>query len=555
MSTDLRGPTLPPAAGHASDRSLLPRFRDLSIWLKCLIGPALSVTALAIIAWVAFDATSRVHQAEHEREQVVVQADLLNAARGEIERANGGIYRAITWRANNVQALDIRRVVIDVAVRLTRARAWLEQLAQNGRPNPIIQDYQPILQQLDRYREAIDQVVELLGEDYFLAMMFLNGAEVHYADLEVLLAEADAAAVAANRKKNRAMSEIITSSVVLVMTAIAIEFLATSLVGFAVARAISRPVLSIVASLDRLRAGELALAVPHTERRDEIGRVAQAVTEFRDTLRRTRVLEQAEREKREAELALKREREVNVLQRQFISMVSHEFRTPLAVIDSAAQRLLRHPEKATPERLTGTLGRIRNSVSLLIELMESVLTSARLEEGRIDFVPGSCALRDLVAEVCANYREANRDRAIMVDLGNLPASIHADSRLLRQVISNLVSNAVKYSSVGSPVWVTGHTDPLGEAIISVRDEGVGIPEDELAKLFARFFRASTSAGIPGSGIGLHLAKHFVEMHGGRVEVSSVIDEGTIFTLHLPSQAPDSQERPDEGAELPAAVRA
>lgn len=502
------------------------------------------MTALAIIAWVAFDAIDRLHKAEHEREEVVAQADLLNAARGEIERANGGIYRAITWQANNVQALDIRRVATDVAVRLTRGRAWLEELAESPKAEPIFQDYRPILWQLRHYREAVDQVIDLVDKDYFLAMMFLNGAEAHFADLEVLLADADAAAIAANRQKNKAVSDIITSSLMLVMTAIAIEFLATSVFGYGIARAISRPILNLVASLDRLRSGNLALEIPHTERRDEIGRVAQAVIEFRDTLRRTRELEEAERQKQEVEMALKREREVSGLQRQFVSMVSHEFRTPLAVIDSSAQRLLRRPEKATPERLKETLGRIRKSVSLLVELMDSVLSTARLEEGRIEFLPGDCALRELVEEVCANNREANRDRPIIVDLNNLPACIQADSRLLRQVISNLVSNAVKYSPVGSPVWVSGHATPDSQAVISVCDEGVGIPQDEVERLFERFFRASTSAGIPGSGIGLHLVKSFVEMHGGRVEVSSSPGEGTLFTLYLPSEPPTARGAPE-----------
>lgn len=526
------------------------RLRDLSIWLKCLIAPALSVMALATIAWIAFDATNRVWQAGVERDNVVAQANLLRAAHVEIERANSGVYRAITWRSNNVQSVDVRRVVKDIAVRLARGRAWLEQLAEDWSVDAIVHDYQPILQQLSRYREAVDQVVDLLEQDHFLAMMFLNGAEAQFAELDALLIEAEAAAITTDREKNQAVNEIITASLLLTLTAIALEFLATSVVGYGVARAISRPVLDLVTSLDHLRAGNLEVQVPHTDRRDEIGRVAQAVTEFRENLRLIQVLEETELQKREAEQALAHEREVSGLQRQFVSMVSHEFRTPLAIIDSSAQRLLRHPDKVTAERLTQMLGRIRRSVRQLTELMESVLNASHLEEGRIDFVPADCALAELVDEVCANYREANLDRAILVDVERLPASIQADSRLLRQVLSNLVSNAVKYSPIGSPVWVSGHSDGRGGAVISVRDEGVGIPQGELARLFQRFFRATTSTGIPGSGIGLHLAKHLIELHGGGLDVVSTVGAGSTFTLRLPHRSPAAQ--PGAIAAAPAA---
>jgi signal transduction histidine kinase len=110
---------------------------------------------------------------------------------------------------------------------------------------------------------------------------------------------------------------------------------------------------------------------------------------------------------------------------------------------------------------------------------------------------------------------------------------------------------VKYSPPGAEVWVSGASDGSGGAVIAVRDEGVGIPQDELAKLFGRFFRASTSAGVPGSGIGLHLAKHLAEMHGGRIEVVSVLGEGTTFTVYLPARPPAHRTAATVGPGLPA----
>ncbi|MGI9491761.1 MAG: ATP-binding protein [Geminicoccaceae bacterium] len=255
------------------------------------------------------------------------------------------------------------------------------------------------------------------------------------------------------------------------------------------------------------------------------------------------------------EAALQKERELNSLQRQFVSMVSHEFRTPLAIIDGNAQRLQRKKSKITQDKLSDMLTTMRKSVRRLVDLMESVLSSARLEEGEIGFDPSECNIAGLLQEVCAGYRELHAGYDIQEDLGRLPKTITADSRLLRQVFSNLVSNAVKYAPDGKSIWVTGLQDSQGNIAVSVRDEGVGIPEEELENLFERFFRASTATGIPGTGIGLHLVRHLVKMHGGSISVESRPGEGATFTVRLPGQHTATQKPIEDerrhGAEMVA----
>lgn len=233
------------------------------------------------------------------------------------------------------------------------------------------------------------------------------------------------------------------------------------------------------------------------------------------------------------EQSLTKERELNGLQRQFVSMVSHEFRTPLAIIDGTAQRVSRRAAEMTPERLQDALGKIRVSVTRLIGLIESVLDAAHLEEGRVKFDPQECALPNVLSELQSSYIETYPRHQIQMELEGLPPKITADERLLRQIFSNLISNAVKYSAEGSTVHVTCCSPGNQTVQISVRDEGVGIPEAETAKLFERFFRASTSAGIIGTGIGLHLTRHFVELHKGSIHVESVEGQGSTFTVQLP----------------------
>jgi signal transduction histidine kinase len=234
------------------------------------------------------------------------------------------------------------------------------------------------------------------------------------------------------------------------------------------------------------------------------------------------------------EVALDAERQTNAMQRRFVSMVSHEFRTPLAIIDGQAQRLIKRDDKFTSDRRKASLEKVRNAVRRLTNLMESVLSSASLEAGSIAFAPASMDLRALVQQACAAQQEVSQSHRINADIDALPEIYTGDPKLLFQVMANLLSNAVKYSPDADRVDVSGKS--TGEGLeISVRDFGIGIPENELPKISKRFFRASTSSGIQGTGIGLNFVKALIEMHSGTMEISSEVDEGSTFTVKLPHQ--------------------
>ena len=243
--------------------------------------------------------------------------------------------------------------------------------------------------------------------------------------------------------------------------------------------------------------------------------------------------EELEGQRQVVENALEKERELNALQRHFVSMVCHEFRTPLSVIDGNAQRVMRRHDRIAPERLHQSMEKIRLTISRLTELMETVLSAARLEAGTIAFDPQPCNPLDMITDICTTYRDVYPDYQIVTDLDGLPSMFRMDVKLIRQVMSNLVSNAIKYSPDGSKIWIHGSEDENGAIKVAVRDEGVGIPRSELERLFQRFFRASTSTGIAGTGIGLNMAKALVEMHGGTVDVTSDEGKGTTFTISLP----------------------
>ena len=305
-----------------------------------------------------------------------------------------------------------------------------------------------------------------------------------------------------------------------------------------IGRSISSSVMRMANDMEALASGDLDVEVAGADLNNELGVMAKALLVFKRNAKLVIArAKQIEQQNEQIQEALQKERELNGLQRQFVAMVSHEFRTPLGIIDGHAQRLLKRLENIEPDRMRKSLSTMRVSVKRLVELMESVLAAARLEDGRIKLELSRCALVDLVTEVSSSYRDLYPDREINLDLNELPSEIIADSKLLRQVISNLLSNAIKYSPDQVCVWLRGFVDECGYAVISVRDEGVGIPQVEQAKLFDRFFRASTSVGIAGSGIGLHLASHLVQMHRGRLEFESIEGRGTTFYIRLPQAPP------------------
>ena len=236
------------------------------------------------------------------------------------------------------------------------------------------------------------------------------------------------------------------------------------------------------------------------------------------------------------ERALAAERDTNAQQRRFVSIASHEFRTPLAIIDSAVQRLEVRLGTNAGEEIKKRLTRIRDAVARMTRIIDITLSSARLEDGQIKPEPTLFDLAELLRDVVARQRTISPSLDFALALPSDGLVISADRPLLDQVFTNLLSNAAKYSPRASRVEI-GAAVAADRLEIMIRDYGVGIPADELPKLFTRFFRARTAAGIPGTGIGLHLVQELVALHGGTIEVQSDAGLGSTFTVRLPRAMP------------------
>ena len=247
------------------------------------------------------------------------------------------------------------------------------------------------------------------------------------------------------------------------------------------------------------------------------------------------LLDITQRKQVEAELnrTLSREKELSQLKSNFVSMVSHEFRTPLGIIQSSAELLRDFHERMQPEERREQLEAVTRSTRRMAGMMEEILVLSRLDAGKLIFQPATMDLNVFCRRVVDEVLSAtNRRCHIELSLNAVPLEAEADERLLGHIFTNLLSNAVKYSEPGATVHFAVKRDGY-EALCVVRDHGIGISRDDQRQLFKAFHRGSNVGTRPGTGLGLLLVKRCAELHGGQVHVHSKIGEGTTVTVRLP----------------------
>jgi signal transduction histidine kinase len=306
-----------------------------------------------------------------------------------------------------------------------------------------------------------------------------------------------------------------------------------------VSRSISAPLRALASRMRLLAANDTAAAIPATDRQDEIGEMAQATVVFRqnaiELMRSQRTLA---RQAALLEEQLAHEQRLALLQRNFVSMASHEFRTPLTNIDGHARRLMKLKDTVRPPDIAERAGKIRAAVLRLTHLIDNLINSARLTDGDAApfFDPVTFDVLAVLRDVCQLHREMVPGVVIREHLARQPAMVFGDAKLLFQAFSNLLSNAVKYSPAGSTIDVVAETCD-DEMAVTVADHGIGIPGADLPRLFERYYRGSNVSGIVGTGVGLYLVKVVIDLHAGAIDVSSSEGEGSRFTIRLPVQPP------------------
>jgi PAS domain S-box-containing protein len=255
-------------------------------------------------------------------------------------------------------------------------------------------------------------------------------------------------------------------------------------------------------------------------------------------------LDITQRKQVEAEMlrTLAREKELGQLRSNFVSMVSHEFRTPLGIIQSSAEILEDYLDRLEPAERKEHLQSIRKNTRRMAELMEEALLIGSFDAGKMELktVPLDLGtfVRRLVDEVLS---ATDRRCPIELSVAEIPAELNVDERLLRHIFTNLLTNAVKYSDINRLVrFEIGYDE--AEIVCAIRDQGIGIPEADREWLFNAFHRGHNVSDRPGTGLGLVIVKRCVDLHGGSIKVESKLGEGTTVTVRLPMSRP--APRPD-----------
>ena len=231
--------------------------------------------------------------------------------------------------------------------------------------------------------------------------------------------------------------------------------------------------------------------------------------------------------------ALQKEKELNELKSRFVTIASHEFRTPLSTVLSSASLIGRYKTEEDDEKRLKHVNRIKSAVSNLTGILNDFLSLSRIEEGKIYNVPTSFELEPFVLRVVdemQHYIKVGQQIHYQHHAGFSLATL--DKQLLKNILLNLLSNASKYSGEGKNIYLT--TEINQDAIkIEVKDEGIGIPPADQAHLFTLFFRAQNAANYEGTGLGLNIVKRYVDIMNGTLHFQSELNQGTTFTIEIP----------------------
>jgi signal transduction histidine kinase len=283
--------------------------------------------------------------------------------------------------------------------------------------------------------------------------------------------------------------------------------------------------------IGRLRGAERAVRQLNTTLEHRIDeRTAELVSANERLQANAERLHQAEEELLRA---LSQERELSQLKTRFVSMVSHELRNPLGVVMCSADILANYLDELPEEERAGHLQAIHDSAARMAELMEEVLLLGRVDAGRIPFIPAPLDLGALCRRTVEQTTLATGRRCpVEIESPRDAAGAEGDENLINHILTNLLTNAVKYSAPGTPVRLSVHREN-GHAVFTVMDRGIGIREQDRPHLFDAFYRGSNTSDVPGTGLGLVIARRCTELHGGTITFTSREGEGTTFEVRLP----------------------
>lgn len=261
-----------------------------------------------------------------------------------------------------------------------------------------------------------------------------------------------------------------------------------------------------------------------------------AVAFVTDITERRKYNEQLELKVRERTLELtqmlEREKELNEIKSRFVSMASHEFRTPLSAILSSVSLVETYTKREDEEKRLKHVERIKSSVKNLTDILNNFLSLDKLEQGKVEMTKEQFDLKEYAMDIIEDVKGMLKPGQEIICQHFGEQQTIQDKKILRNVMLNLLSNAIKYSEEGQSIHVQCRVNPFAVEI-SVKDNGIGIPEEEQKNLFGKFYRARNAVNHQGTGLGLNIVKRYIDLLDGDIRFTSHPNEGTEFTISYP----------------------
>lgn len=297
-------------------------------------------------------------------------------------------------------------------------------------------------------------------------------------------------------------------------------------------------VLAFISDISQRKKGEQDLKKSEEQLIQYAGELEQKVQARTEALNQSILkLENEVQERKKAEdearKSFEKERELNELKSKFVSIASHEFRTPLSTVMSSASLIQQYKDKGEYEKVDKHVQRIKSSVNHLTLILNDFLSLGKLEEGKVDIntekIEIEVFMNEITEEVKAFLKEGQQ---IKINCDMAAKTLESDSRILRNIMFNLISNASKYSDLNKHIFLSC-SRRNSSVVFGVRDEGIGIPEQDHKHLFDRFFRASNAGNVQGTGLGLNIVKRYADLLNGNITFESEYGKGSIFYVEIP----------------------
>ncbi|HRO46289.1 PAS domain-containing sensor histidine kinase [Agriterribacter sp.] len=244
-------------------------------------------------------------------------------------------------------------------------------------------------------------------------------------------------------------------------------------------------------------------------------------------------LQKLEQSQKELHDALNKEKQLSEIKSRFVSIASHEFRTPLSTVLSSAALVSKYTTTAEQDKRDRHVEKIKNAVRNLNDILDDFLSLGKLEEGKIETHPVAFNIEEFMEEVLEEIKPQEKPGQQIVFSCEENPVIFSDKRLLKNIIINLLANAIKFSGENTSIDIRSKTRP-SHFEISITDQGIGISEEDQEQLFSSFFRGRNAVNIQGTGLGLHIIKRYADLLKGTIQIKSALGRGTTVTVTIPA---------------------